>query len=167
MHRGRDKIRCKECERDHHHDVTPAAALAGGNLVRACGRAIDDLLQPSAADRNGSHERRSGLGSDGADVLAAVRHDDLAAAARSRPLPADRQDRRGCGAIPLVVRVIDSIGGALRVGQKGDVQGRVPEHDPVHGSCDHSSVVEGVAAPDSARAELEGRLLRSHEQTRG
>ena len=32
-------------------------------------------------------------------------------------------------------RVIDSIGGALRVNQKGDVQGRVPEHDPVHGSC--------------------------------
>ena len=87
-------------KRDHHHDVTPAAALAGSDLVRACGRAVDDLLQPSAADRNGSHERRSGLGSDGADILAAVRHDDLTAAACGRPLPADRQGRRGCGAIP-------------------------------------------------------------------
>ena len=43
-----------------------------------------------------------------------------------------------------LVWVIDSVGGALRVDQKGDVQGRVPEHDPVHGSCDHSVVVEGV-----------------------
>ena len=73
MHRSRDKIGCKERQRDHHDDVTPAAALAGGNIVRASGRAIDNLLQPPAADRNGSHERGSSLGTDGASVRAAVR----------------------------------------------------------------------------------------------
>src|SRR5215207_11394969 len=90
MHRRRDKIRGDECERDHHHDVTPAAVLAGGDIVRASGRAIDDLLQPFAADRNRPYERRSGLGTDGTDILAA-RHHDLTAAACGWLLPADRQ----------------------------------------------------------------------------
>src|SRR5688572_15442172 len=103
MHRGCDKIGCKECKRDHHHDVTPAAALAGSNIVWAWGRPVDDLLQPSAADSNRSHERGSGLGTDGANVRAAVRHDDLTAAARGGRLPADRQG--WCGAILLAVRV--------------------------------------------------------------
>ncbi len=69
IHRSAHEIRGKERERDHHHDVTLAAAFPGRDLVRACSGAIYDLLQPSTAERNRAHESGSGLGPDGAWVL--------------------------------------------------------------------------------------------------
>ena len=60
---GRDKIRCKEGERDRHVDMSLAAGLPCRNVVERCNAGLD-LGQPLPTARDRGNEPRPGVGAD-------------------------------------------------------------------------------------------------------
>jgi hypothetical protein len=66
---GSDEVGGKEGERDHHVDLSYAAAFSRRYSFGICRRIRDKFIEPAAPSRNRCDQCRAGFGADGTSVF--------------------------------------------------------------------------------------------------